>query len=228
MINDSTINKSAIVNKSQDSNSNEQNSEDEEDVQVDNQLIDKNDNKNDSKNDEIDDLNKQTNDLSLSTNLLFTQDHSLIIRSFRKEDQANYTCVAFNASGRRYSRTIALKVNGAWSDWTEWSDCNTKCGRGTQRRFRYCNNPPPLNDGLKCDGDSIQTNECFVPCSNHHWSQWSQWSTCSIDCKQVRSRQCKVKETSGLLNSYSSLDGCQGQDVESKPCTGGLCKRLGK
>lgn len=45
----------------------------------------------------------------------------------------------------------------------------------------------------------------------------------------MRSRQCKVKESSSsLLSSYSSSDGCEGQDVESKACTGGLCRRLGK
>ena len=37
-----------------------------------------------------------------------------------------------------------------------------------------------------------------------------------------------MKDTNGLLNSYSASDGCDGQDVESKACTGGLCRKLGK
>lgn len=38
-----------------------------------------------------------------------TSEHSLRISSLRREDAANYTCVAYNASGRRHSRTITLK-----------------------------------------------------------------------------------------------------------------------
>lgn len=37
-----------------------------------------------------------------------------------------------------------------------------------------------------------------------------------------------MKESNGLLNSYSSSDGCQGQDAETKSCTGGLCRKIGK
>lgn len=46
---------------------------------------------------------------SSSAAVVITPEHSLRINSFRKEDAGNYTCVAFNASGRRHSRTIVLK-----------------------------------------------------------------------------------------------------------------------
>ena len=129
---DSATNRSAIVNKSQtdsDENSSaysngqhnldgepnasggggDQNvDEDDQLVQIDERLF--------SKNDEIDDLDTNASsrppneDLSLSSNFVLTPDHSLIIRSLRREDsQSNYTCVAFNASGRRHSRTVTLK-----------------------------------------------------------------------------------------------------------------------
>lgn len=44
-----------------------------------------------------------------SSAMVITPEHSLRIGSFKKANAANYTCVAFNASGRRQSRTIALK-----------------------------------------------------------------------------------------------------------------------
>ena len=33
---------------------------------------------------------------------------------------------------------LSILVNGGWSSWSPWSECNVKCGRGTQRRVRYC------------------------------------------------------------------------------------------
>eukprot|EP00058_Branchiostoma_floridae_P023099 XP_002608589.1 hypothetical protein BRAFLDRAFT_98871 [Branchiostoma floridae] len=35
------------------------------------------------------------------------------------------------------------RVNGDWSEWGSWDACDAKCGFGTIKRTRTCDNPPP-------------------------------------------------------------------------------------
>ena len=41
-------------------------------------------------------------------------------------------------------------MNGAWSSWTDWSDCSVTCGGGKTYRTRTCDNPKPANGGEDC------------------------------------------------------------------------------
>ena len=30
-----------------------------------------------------------------------------------------------------------ISVDGGWSLWSPWADCDVQCGRGNQHRYRY-------------------------------------------------------------------------------------------
>jgi len=55
-------------------------------------------------------------------------------------------------------------VDGGWSDWTGWSDCNCNKERAMQRK---CDSPAPAYGGATCTGLSQQTETCTPHGSAH-------------------------------------------------------------
>lgn len=53
-------------------------------------------------------------------------------------------------------------VDGGWSEWSSWAECDSTCEYRNKTRNRTCDNPVPIN-GLDCDGNSTETIEC--PCT---------------------------------------------------------------
>ncbi|XP_044302781.1 complement component C6-like isoform X2 [Varanus komodoensis] len=49
-------------------------------------------------------------------------------------------------------------VDGYWSCWSAWSNCD---GSHKRQRRRVCNNPSPLNGGKPCEGEQEQEEECY-------------------------------------------------------------------
>ncbi|XP_077999288.1 netrin receptor UNC5C-like [Glandiceps talaboti] len=155
------------------------------------------------------------------SNFLITIDGSLIISQARLADTGNYTCVAVNIASRRKSDTAKLNVyvNGAWSTWSTWTECDSKCGKGSKRRTRTCTNPAPLNTGAPCPGPPTQTSPCTLLCPvDGGWTNWGEWSLCSPECNHIRSRTCTNPRP---LNAGRR---CRGVDMETKNCTGEHCK----
>ncbi|XP_054706499.1 netrin receptor UNC5C-like [Uloborus diversus] len=171
-------------------------------------------------------------DTAKDPNFIISNEGNLLISVVRLADMGNYTCVARNPAGSRYSETATLTVyvNGGWSTWSPWSECTARCGRGGQQRSRLCTNPAPLNGGKPCSGDPLQKTDCTSLCpdvrkiggpdkaEDGRWTSWSSWSTCSPDCKHHRRRTCS--------NPPPSNGGryCTGKDLATSNCTGGMCR----
>ncbi|RMX44841.1 hypothetical protein pdam_00009262 [Pocillopora damicornis] len=63
--------------------------------------------------------------------------------------------------------------DGAWGDWSSWTECDKGCDGGKRRRHRFCNNPFPLHGGADCPGErhekeGCNTESCPVVISCHH------------------------------------------------------------
>lgn len=98
-----------------------------------------------------------------------------------------------------------FSVNGGFTNWTEWSECDVPCGNGTQQRMRMCNNPIPRNAGLNCTGPTIEKRNC----SKHTCPPWSNWGECNSTCGpgvQNRTRECRYPP-------------CTKHDIEFRQCT---------
>ncbi|ESO90279.1 hypothetical protein LOTGIDRAFT_123434 [Lottia gigantea] len=51
-------------------------------------------------------------------------------------------------------------VDGNWGEWSDYSNCSTTCGGGTQNRTRLCDNPEPSNGGSTCSPPGSETRSC--------------------------------------------------------------------
>jgi len=51
-------------------------------------------------------------------------------------------------------------VHGAWSEWSQWYECNETCANSEARQFRNrtCTNPAPGVRGNDCPGQSVMEN----------------------------------------------------------------------
>ncbi|XP_076348979.1 netrin receptor UNC5C-like isoform X2 [Tachypleus tridentatus] len=167
------------------------------------------------RNNEIIDTNKETN-------FIISNEGNLLISQVRLADTGNYTCGAQNLANQRFSETATLTVyvNGGWSTWSPWSECNSRCGRGSKIRTRMCTNPTPLNSGQQCLGEATQRSDCTMLCPpiDGLWTSWSSWSTCGLDCRHHQRRKCSnPKPANG--GRY-----CEGKDLMTANCTGGMCR----
>lgn len=93
--------------------------------------------------------------------------------------------VSRNLRARNSLSCYFVSVDGAYTPWTQWSECTATCGGGTQMRNRSCTNPPPQNEGKTCLdqglGPQLETQNCNMePCPSKlfRYSRRLSWFYC--------------------------------------------------
>lgn len=77
--------------------------------------------------------------------------------------------------------SFVLTVDGGYTSWSSWSQCNSDCVGGVKRRTRTCANPLPQCGGKTCSGDNVEEIDCNsdIPCKSplppHHPHPLSNW-----------------------------------------------------
>lgn len=130
------------------------------------------------------------------------------------------------ADQRQQCNPDPCPIDGNYTEWSEWSECNVICGGGVHNRSRTCTNPPPKNGGNNCEGlgpanDAQACNPDPCPIDGNY-TEWSEWSECSASCGgglQIRTRNC-----TNPTPQYGGRD-CEGLGLamETRSCGSEKC-----
>eukprot|EP00928_Gymnodinium_smaydae_P045587 TRINITY_DN3036_c0_g4_i1.p1 TRINITY_DN3036_c0_g4~~TRINITY_DN3036_c0_g4_i1.p1 ORF type:complete len:1748 (-),score=359.16 TRINITY_DN3036_c0_g4_i1:118-5361(-) len=108
-------------------------------------------------------------------------------------------------------------VDGAWSEWTQWTTCSATCHSGVTSRQRKVS-VMARNGGTPAYGDTSEVKVCNenISCSptrDCEFTEWAQWGGCTERCNGVKHRHRSIA-------SYGSGDGsfCLGALKEIHPC----------
>ncbi|XP_060872798.1 thrombospondin-1-like [Metopolophium dirhodum] len=97
------------------------------------------------------------------------QGNGIVVRKrfCRSSNNNNDSFHVMSCSGphTEIGRCYSSAVDGGWSEWQKWSPCSATCDAGTRYRIRSCSRPEPEGSGRQCEGETVQTNICYVrPC----------------------------------------------------------------
>ncbi|KAK0098756.1 hypothetical protein PV326_004035 [Microctonus aethiopoides] len=62
--------------------------------------------------------------------------------------------------GECVSKRNLAPSDGQWGEWGRYGECSRTCGGGIKKKYRECNNPPPLHGGNYCVGDRVKYRSC--------------------------------------------------------------------
>ena len=61
-------------------------------------------------------------------------------------------------------------LNGAWSPFSDWTNCSAACGPGIRTRKRVCSNL--ISDGADCLGEASQLQYCYIKLCENNTQIW--------------------------------------------------------
>ena len=74
------------------------------------------------------------------------------------EQQNVLAMIGIKFTHKSFSIMLLFSVDGEWSLWSGWTECNVTCGGGLSGRFRFCSES--LNGGSNCTGEAKQYMAC--------------------------------------------------------------------
>ncbi|XP_069785281.1 properdin-like [Narcine bancroftii] len=113
-------------------------------------------------------------------------------------------CLGPDTNQKVCNTQLPCPVDGVWTPWTRWSNCERKrtkihCRRygGLQRKTRRCLGTD--HGGRHCHGQIINQRACYNIDGCHYgkgvWTEWGSWSlctpSCGVDSVQLRKRTCE-------------------------------------
>ncbi|KAL5272654.1 hypothetical protein ACHWQZ_G000744 [Mnemiopsis leidyi] len=129
-----------------------------------------------------------------------------------------------------------VTVEGGWTDWTDWNECECdhSTGTGTRNKTRSCSNPSPSCFGRQCGGDKTAIEVCSDECCrtiNGGWTDWTEWNECECDHSTGTGTRNKTRSCSNPSPSCFGSD-CAGDSVNTSfcdsycgPCDRELCEK---
>ena len=54
---------------------------------------------------------------------------------------------------------LSILVDGKWTRFGPWSNCDVNCGEGNKKRISRCADPEPYKGGKECEGGTIDENK---------------------------------------------------------------------
>ena len=107
------------------------------------------------------------------------------------------------------------------SEWSQWSECDRKCGGGKQIRTRGILTYPAFG-GTNCPTELLQMQDCnTLTCTDDcQLTDWSDWSQCDKPCgpgKQFRTKSV-LQEAKNKGRACSTYNLYETKDCQVKEC----------
>eukprot|EP00794_Sanderia_malayensis_P004812 gene4812-5442_t len=87
----------------------------------------------------------------------FAKKSNCVLLFLAKNGGLSCTGITEELNGCKFQR---CKVDGGFSGWSQWSNCDQPCDAGRKRSYRECNSPAPAFGGRLCEGAMLVYRTC--------------------------------------------------------------------